>query len=82
MCKKNTHMIVGARPNYMKIAPLYHEFIKHSVSYSVKLVHTGQHYDENKSHLFFVELGKPVPDSLVQMALEPMGINCINHRTI
>ncbi len=53
--------VVGARPNFMKIAPIAdalkaHEDVTHF------LVHTGQHYDENMSKLFFDELGIPKPD--------------------
>ncbi|MGH7496631.1 MAG: non-hydrolyzing UDP-N-acetylglucosamine 2-epimerase [bacterium] len=53
--------VVGARPNFMKIAPLIDEMKKH-VGIEAKLVHTGQHYDEKMSKLFFNDLGLPVPD--------------------
>ena len=53
--------IVGARPNFMKIAPLMAEYRKHS-SIEPLLVHTGQHYDRVMSDLFFEELGIPQPD--------------------
>jgi UDP-N-acetylglucosamine 2-epimerase (non-hydrolysing) len=53
--------IVGARPNFMKIAPLMDEMKKHT-AIDAKLVHTGQHYDERMSRLFFHDLGLPVPD--------------------
>ncbi|MBN1126151.1 MAG: UDP-N-acetylglucosamine 2-epimerase (non-hydrolyzing) [Sedimentisphaerales bacterium] len=53
--------IVGARPNFMKIAPLMVEYQKHDWIEPL-LVHTGQHYDEKMSHLFFRELGIPEPD--------------------
>lgn len=56
------HLIVGARPNFMKIAPLYKEFAKYKECFEVKLVHTGQHYDEKMSKIFFDELELPVPD--------------------
>jgi len=52
--------VVGARPNFMKIAPLYEE-IK-SRGGSQILVHTGQHYDENMSKIFFEDLSMPEPD--------------------
>ncbi len=54
-------LVGGARPNFMKIAPLFHEMRKHPGLDPV-LVHTGQHYDENMSDLFFRELGIPDPD--------------------
>jgi len=53
--------IVGARPNFMKIAPLMAEYRKYSEIEAI-LVHTGQHYDERMSHLFFDELEIPRPD--------------------
>jgi UDP-N-acetylglucosamine 2-epimerase (non-hydrolysing) len=53
--------ICGARPNFMKIAPLVDAMVKRPEIESY-LVHTGQHYDENMSKLFFDELGIPKPD--------------------
>jgi len=53
--------IVGARPNFMKIAPLMAEYRKYSEIEAI-LVHTGQHYDERMSRLFFDELEIPRPD--------------------
>jgi len=53
--------IVGARPNFMKIAPLMREMSRHE-DIQAYLVHTGQHYDDNLSQVFFDELGIPRPD--------------------
>ncbi len=53
--------VVGARPNFMKIAPLMGEYSRHKNIHAI-LVHTGQHYDEIMSNLFFSELGIPEPD--------------------
>ena len=53
--------VVGARPNFMKIAPLVHEFRRHQ-GLSQLLVHTGQHYDPNLSRVFFDDLAIPRPD--------------------
>src|SRR5215472_11843519 len=53
--------IVGARPNLVKIAPLMREMGKHA-SIQPILVHTGQHYDEKLSHVFFRQMGIPTPD--------------------
>jgi len=53
--------VVGARPNFMKIAPLmaaYRDF----ANIEPVLVHTGQHYDERMSDLFFRQLEIPAPD--------------------
>jgi len=53
--------VVGARPNFMKIAPFCKELAKHLEIKHV-LVHTGQHYDVRMSDSFFVDLGIPEPD--------------------
>ena len=53
--------VVGARPNFMKIAPVLEACGRHPTLRSI-LVHTGQHYDEKMSRLFFDELGIPRPD--------------------
>ena len=59
--KKTIHLIAGARPNFMKIAPLYHALSREDWA-DVKIVHTGQHYDSNMSDSFFVDLKLPMPD--------------------
>jgi len=53
--------IVGARPNFMKIAPLMAAYSS-APAIQPLLVHTGQHYDERMSDLFFRQLGIPAPD--------------------
>ena len=50
--------VCGARPNFMKIAPVMRAFNDHG-GFEALLVHTGQHYDENMSKLFFDELIQP-----------------------
>lgn len=58
-------IIAGARPNFMKIAPLIHAIKKarnEGKDISYRLVHTGQHYDKNMSDTFFEELNIPQPD--------------------
>jgi UDP-N-acetylglucosamine 2-epimerase (non-hydrolysing) len=52
--------IAGARPNFMKVAPLFRAFAQHPEFYPV-LLHTGQHYDESMSGQFFRDLGLPCP---------------------
>ncbi len=55
------HLIAAARPNFMKIAPLYHALKKELWAKPV-IVHTGQHYDLNMSDVFFQDLNLPAPD--------------------
>ncbi len=54
-------VVVGARPNFIKIAPLYWEFKKHPGIKPI-LVHTGQHYDFGMSQVFFRDLNIPEPN--------------------
>ncbi len=58
--------VVGHRPNFMKIAPLLWELQGRS-GISTRLVHTGQHYDERMSQLFFDQLRIPKPDFNLQV---------------
>ena len=53
--------VVGARPNFMKVAPIHRRMQRHS-KFNPVLVHTGQHYDEKMSKTFFVDLEMPEPD--------------------
>lgn len=52
--------IVGARPNFMKVAPVHQALLR--AGHASVLVHTGQHYDEKMSDVFFRDLGLPAPD--------------------
>jgi UDP-N-acetylglucosamine 2-epimerase (non-hydrolysing) len=54
-------LIAAARPNFMKVAPLWRAMSAHSDSLEPMLIHTGQHYDQNMSGIFFEELGLPTP---------------------
>ena len=49
------HLIAAARPNFMKIAPLYHTLKKEDWAEPI-IIHTGQHYDLNMSDAFFKDL--------------------------
>jgi UDP-N-acetylglucosamine 2-epimerase (non-hydrolysing) len=55
------HLIAAARPNFMKIAPLYHALKKEEWAQPI-IVHTGQHYDLNMSDAFLQDLRLPDPD--------------------
>jgi UDP-N-acetylglucosamine 2-epimerase (non-hydrolysing) len=60
MNAKVIHLIAAARPNFMKIAPLYHALVREEWCVP-KIVHTGQHYDPNMSDAFFRDLNMPKP---------------------
>lgn len=54
--------VVGARPNFMKIAPIHRAFQKYKEDIYHLICHTGQHYDEKMSKIFFDDLELPKPD--------------------
>ena len=60
MSAVSAFLVGGARPNFMKIAPVY-KALAASPKFSVTLVHTGQHYDEGLSGVFFKDLNLPQP---------------------
>ena len=55
-------LVAGARPNFMKIAPLIHQLQNNPGDIAWKLVHTGQHYDYEMSRAFLDDLQIPTPD--------------------
>jgi UDP-N-acetylglucosamine 2-epimerase (non-hydrolysing) len=59
--KRTAHLVAAARPNFMKVAPLFHE-LSSSEWCTPIVIHTGQHYDFNMSASFFQDLGLPDPD--------------------
>lgn len=59
--RRNIHLIAAARPNFMKVAPLYHA-LSRAEWCRPALVHTGQHYDPAMSDAFFRDLALPAPD--------------------
>src|SRR4051812_50077072 len=58
---QRVHLIAAARPNFMKVAPLWHALAA-APDFAPVLVHTGQHYDANMSDAFFADLRLPEPD--------------------
>jgi UDP-N-acetylglucosamine 2-epimerase (non-hydrolysing) len=54
--------VVGARPNFMKIAPIHKAFLKHKDIIKHSICHTGQHYDAKMSEIFFKDLEMPEPE--------------------
>ena len=55
-------LVAGARPNFMKVAPVLRALASRDHAFAPALVHTGQHYDEGMSDVFFRQLGIPEPD--------------------
>lgn len=84
-------LVAGARPNFMKVAPIYRAFCTGRNRHALLLVHTGQHYSRNMSEDFFLDLGIPEPEinlevgsgshaqqtARVMIAFEPV---CLEHR--
>jgi UDP-N-acetylglucosamine 2-epimerase (non-hydrolysing) len=60
MARHTIHLVCGARPNVMKIGPLYHALTEEDWADPI-IVHTGQHYDFNMSGSFFSDLHLPAP---------------------
>src|SRR5947209_18741292 len=58
---QRVHLIAAARPNFMKVARLWHALAA-APDFAPVLVHTGQHYDANMSDAFFADLRLPKPD--------------------
>jgi UDP-N-acetylglucosamine 2-epimerase (non-hydrolysing) len=54
-------LVAGARPNFVKIAPVYHKLTAGDSPFVPRIVHTGQHYDASLSDVFFTDLNLPVP---------------------
>jgi UDP-N-acetylglucosamine 2-epimerase (non-hydrolysing) len=61
MSKPKLYLVAGARPNFMKIAPIVRALQAHG-GFAFKIIHTGQHYDREMNDVFFEELGIPSPD--------------------
>ncbi len=60
---KTLYLVAGARPNFMKIAPLVRALQARGTVLAFKIIHTGQHYDHDLNDVFFDELGIPAPDA-------------------
>ena len=59
--------VVGARPNFMKTAPIMSEMGRYPALFEQVLVHTGQHYDGCMSDVFFEQLELPTPDEFLNV---------------
>ncbi len=81
-------IVAGARPNFMKVAPILHCIARHNKN-AVNgtpqivpfLVHTGQHYDEKMSSVFFAELGIPAPDVNLEVGSGSHAVQTANIMT-
>jgi len=60
--RKKIISVVGARPNFMKVAPIHRAFKKYEADIQHLICHTGQHYDHKMSQVFFEDLELPHPD--------------------
>jgi UDP-N-acetylglucosamine 2-epimerase (non-hydrolysing) len=65
--------VAGARPNFVKLAPVVHELRRRLPSVRHVVIHTGQHYDREMSEIFFEELGLPEPDHALGVGPGPHG---------
>jgi len=70
---RNIHLIVGARPNFMKADPVYKALADNN-NHQLTMVHTGQHYDHKMSQLFFDDLGMKTPDIALQAGSGTHGV--------
>jgi UDP-N-acetylglucosamine 2-epimerase (non-hydrolysing) len=61
MSQRIVHLVAAARPNFMKVAPLWHA-LQAAPDFAPVLIHSGQHYDVNMSDAFFRDLQLPEPD--------------------
>ncbi len=81
---KKIILVAGARPNFMKIAPIIRELKAQSSKFEAKknlayvLVHTGQHYDYEMSQAFFEELGIPKPDYYLGVGSDSHAVQTAN----
>jgi UDP-N-acetylglucosamine 2-epimerase (non-hydrolysing) len=62
MSRSLIYLVAGARPNFMKIAPIVRALQARADRFEFRIIHTGQHYDREMSDVFFDELGIPKPD--------------------
>lgn len=61
MSSTRIDLVSGTRPDFMKIAPVFHQLAADSSTWTPRIIHTGQHYDANLSDVFFQDLNLPQP---------------------
>ncbi|AEW02993.1 UDP-N-acetylglucosamine 2-epimerase [Niastella koreensis] len=69
---KKILLVAGTRPNFIKLAPLYHRIISEATEYRPYICHTGQHFDFNMSDVFWQNLELPAPD--FQLGVKGSGV--------
>jgi len=69
---KKIFLVVGARPNFMKVAPIIRELKKNKLPFT--LIHTGQHYDYEMSKIFFNDLEIPKPDIFLNVGSDSHAV--------
>ena len=67
-------LLAGARPNYMKIFPIWREIKEKYTDIESVIVHTGQHYDDLMNEVFFRDLGMDAPDHFLEVGSAPQGV--------
>lgn len=72
-------LIAGARPNFMKLAPVSRSLSKKNIKH--KIIHTGQHYDYNLSKVFFEDLQIPEPDFFLEVGSASHAVQTANVMT-
>ncbi|MFC1475573.1 non-hydrolyzing UDP-N-acetylglucosamine 2-epimerase [Candidatus Zixiibacteriota bacterium] len=71
--RKNIVLVAAARPNFMKIAPVYTALRKYPEIFAPRIIHTGQHYDYMMSKVFFEELSLPEPHAHLDVGSSTHG---------
>lgn len=74
-------LVVGARPNFPKVAPIMAELARRPDRFQQVLVHTGQHYEYNMSQVFFEHLNMPVPDEFLNVGSGSHAVQTANVMT-
>lgn len=67
-------LVIGARPNFMKVAPIVRAFAEQEAPFNIRVIHTGQHYDVNMSDIFLRELGLTEIDAFLEIGSGTHGL--------
>ena len=75
---KRVFLVAGARPNFMKVAPVLEKMKQYPDRLDPLLIHTGQHYDDNMSRVFLQDLGLPEPDVYLGVGSASQAVQTAN----